>query len=85
MLSNCGAGEDSWESLGQQESKAVNPKENQSWIFIGRTDAEADSSPLATSCEELTHWKRPGCWEEKEMTEDEMVAWHHRRDGHEFE
>ena len=35
-----------------------NSKENQSWIFIGRTDAE-----VATRCEELTHWKRPWCWE----------------------
>ena len=39
-------------------------KENQSWIFIGRTDAEGGSSDtLATWCEELTHWKRPWCWE----------------------
>ena len=36
-----GAGEDSWESLENKEIKAVNPKGNQSWIFIGRTDAEA--------------------------------------------
>ena len=41
ILSNCGAGEDSWESLGQQEIKPVNPKGNQPWIFIGRTDAES--------------------------------------------
>ena len=41
MLLNCGVGEDSWESLGQQEIKLVNPKGNQSWIFIGRTDAQA--------------------------------------------
>ena len=38
---NCGAGEDSWESFDSKEIKPVNPKENQSWIFIGRTDAEA--------------------------------------------
>ena len=38
---NCGAGEDSWEFLGLQEIKWVNPIGNQSWIFIGRTDAEA--------------------------------------------
>ena len=38
---NCGVGEDSWESLGLQEIQPVHPKENQSWIFIGRTDAEA--------------------------------------------
>ena len=41
MLSNCGTGEDSWESLGQ--IKPVNPKENKFWIFIGRTDAEAEA------------------------------------------
>ena len=45
---------------------------------------------LATSCEELTHWKRLCCWEglrqeEKGMTEDEMVGWYHRLNGHEFE
>ena len=37
---------------------------NQSWIFSGRTDAEVETpNPLATWCEELTHWKRPWCWE----------------------
>ena len=46
MLLNCGAGEDSWQSLGLQKSKPVNPKENQSWIFIGRTDAEAEATIL---------------------------------------
>ena len=58
---NCGVGEDSWESLGLQEIKPVYPKGNQSWIFIGRTDVEART--LATWCEELTHWKKPGSWE----------------------
>ena len=41
MLLNCGVGEDSWESLRLQGIKPVNPKGNQSWIFIGRTEAEA--------------------------------------------
>ena len=41
MLSSCGAGKDSWESLGLQGIKPVNPKGNQPWIFIRRTDAEA--------------------------------------------
>ena len=45
---------------------------------------------LATSCKELTHWKRHWCWEglgqeEKGTTEDKMVGWHHRLNGHEFE
>ena len=47
--------------LDCKEIQPVN-KGNQSWIFIGRTDAEAET-PLATWCEELTHWKRPWCWE----------------------
>ena len=47
-------------SLRQQP---VHPKENQSWIFIGRTDAEAVTPILATWCEEMTHLKRPWCWE----------------------
>ena len=45
--------------------KPVNPKGNQSWIFIGRTDDEAEAPKLwpTTWCEEPTHWKRPWCWE----------------------
>ena len=45
--------------------KPVNPKGNQSWIFIGRTDAEAEATnnTLAVWCEAPTHWKRPWCWE----------------------
>ena len=49
--------------LDSKEIQPVNPKENQSWIFIGRTDAEAETNTLATWCKELTHWKRPWCWE----------------------
>ena len=48
--------------LDCKEIKPVNPKRNQLWIFIGRTDAEA-SNTLVTWCEELTHWKRPWYWE----------------------
>ena len=49
-----------------------------------------NSNTLATRCKELTHWKRPWCWErlkavEKGMTEDEMGRWHHRLYGHEFQ
>ena len=43
MLLNCGAGEDSWESLGQQRDEPVSPKGNQVWIFTGRTDADAEA------------------------------------------
>ena len=46
MLLNCGAGEASSESLGQQGDQPVNPKGNQPWIFIGKTDAEAEAPIL---------------------------------------
>ena len=46
MLLNCGVGEDSWESLGLQEDQPVHPKGNQSWIFIGKTNAEAETPIL---------------------------------------
>ena len=89
MLLNCGVGEDSWESFGLHEIKPVNPKGNQSWIFIGRTDAEV---PILWPPEEKS-WligKDPDAgqdWrqEKKGETEDEMVGWHHRLNGHEFE
>ena len=46
MLLNCDVGEDSWESLQCKEIKPVNPKGNQSWIFIARTDVEAETPIL---------------------------------------
>ena len=46
MLLNCGAGGDSWEFPGQQGDPPVHPKGNQSWVFIGRTDAEAETPIL---------------------------------------
>ena len=79
MLLNCGVGEDSWESL------------NPSWIFIGRTDAEAEVPILwqpdaknwltGKDTDAGKDWKQ----EEKGPTEDEMVQWHHWLNGHEFE
>ena len=63
MLLNCGAVEDSWASLGLKEIKPANPKGNESWIFIGRTDAEAEAPTLANWGKELTHLKRLWCWE----------------------
>ena len=71
--------------------KPVHPKGNQSWIFIGRTDAEAETPILWPP--DAKNWligKDPDAgkdWrqEEKGMTEDEMVGWHHWLDGHEFE
>ena len=47
--------------LDCKEIQPVHPKGDQSWVFIGRTDVEADTLP--TWCEELTHLKRPWCWE----------------------
>ena len=50
--------------LDCKEIQPVHPKGEQSWVFIGRTDAEAETpNTLATWCEELTHWKRPWRWE----------------------
>ena len=46
MLLNCGVGEDSLESLGLKEIQPVHPKGNQSWVFIGRTDVEAETPIL---------------------------------------
>ena len=77
--------------LDCKEIQPINPKGNQSWIFIGRTDAEAETPilwPLATKNwliqKDLDAWKD---WrqEEKGMTEDKMIGWHHRLNGHEFE
>ena len=46
MFSNCGAGEDSWESIGLQGNQTVSSKETQPWIFIERTGAEAEAPIL---------------------------------------
>ena len=77
--------------LDCKEIKPVNPKRNQLWIFIGRTDAEAEAPiPWPPDAKSRLIWKERDAgkdWrqEEKGMTEDEMVRWHHRLDGHEFE
>ena len=85
----------SWRTLESpldcKEIKPVNPKENQSRVFIGRTDAEAETPTLWSA--DVKNWligKDPDAgkdWrqEEKRMTEDEMVRWHHWLDGHVFE
>ena len=60
MLLNCGVGEDSWESLGLQGDPAVNPKGKQSLIFIGRTDAEAETPILwLPAAKNWLIWKDP--------------------------
>ena len=76
--------------LGSKEIKPVNPKGNQSWIFLGRTDAEAEAPiicPLAAK--NWLIWRDFDAgkdWrQEKGTTEVEMFGWHHQLDGHEFE
>ena len=74
-----------------KEIKPVNPLENQSWIFIGSTDAKAETPILWPP--HMKDWligkdldaRRDWGQEEKGTTEDEMAGWHHRFDGHEFE
>ena len=80
-----------WTELDYKEMKPVNPKGNQFWMFIGRTDAEAETPTLWPP--DAKNWltgKYPDAgkdWrqEEKGTTEDEIVGWHHQLDGHEFE
>ena len=91
MLLNCGAGEDSWESLELQGDQTIHPKGDQSWVFIGMTDAKAETPilwPLHTKSW-LTGKDPDAGWdwgqEEKGTTEDEMAGWHHWLDAHEFE
>ena len=77
--------------LDCKEIKSVNPKGNQSWIFIGRTDSQAEAPILWLP--DVKNWlngKNPVAWkdwrqEEKGILEDEIVGWHHRLDGHVFE
>ena len=62
--------------LDCKEFKPVHPKGNQSWVFIGRTDDEAESpNTFATWCEELTHWKRPWCLERMKPEERDDRGW----------
>ena len=76
--------------LNCKEITSVNPKGNQSWIFIGRTDIEAETLILwPPDVRNWLIWKDPDAgkdWrQEKGMTEDEMVGWHHQLNGLEFE
>ena len=74
-----------------KEIKLVSPKRSQPWIFIGRTDAEAESPILwppdvknwlfGNDPDAGKDWK----WKEKGTTEDEMVGWHHWFNEHAFE
>ena len=78
-------------SLDIKEVQPACPKGDQSWVFIGRTDAEAETPILwPPHAKSLLIGKDPDAgkdWGQKEkgMTEDAMAGWHHRLDGHEFE
>ena len=74
--------------LDCKEIQPVHPKGNQPWIFIGRTDAEADAPSLMQRSDSLEEDPDAGKdWgqEEKGTTEGEMVGWHQQLDGHECE
>ena len=90
MFLNCGAGEDSWESLGQQGNqsilKEINPEYSLEGLmlklqlqYFGHLMQRADS--LGKDPNARKDWGQ----EEKGVTEDEMIEWHHRLNGHEFE
>ena len=88
MLSNSGA---LVSPLDSEEIKPVNPKGNQSWVFFRRIDVEAEapviwppdakSQIIGKDPDAGKDWRQ----EEKGMTEDKMVGWHHQLNGHEFE
>ena len=77
--------------LDSKDIQPVNPKGNQSWIFIGKTDADAEAPIpwlpdvknwlIGKDLDAGQDWRQ----EEKGMTEHAMVGWHHWLDGHEFE
>ena len=77
-------------TLDCKEIQLVHPKGDQSWILIGRTDVEAEIPILwPPDVKNWLIWKDPdagkdGRWEEMGITENEMVGWHHRLNGHEF-
>ena len=89
MLLNCGVGEDSWESLGLKEIQPVHCEGDQSWVFFGGTDAEAET-PVVWPPHEKSWLSgkdsdagRDWGQEDKGTTEDEMAGWHHWLDGRE--
>ena len=91
MLLKCGVGEDSWESLDCKEIQPVHPKGDQSWMFIGRIDIEAETPVLwpphakswliGKDSDAGRDWGQ----EEKGITENEIAGWHHWLDGRESE
>ena len=91
MLLNCGVGDTLESPLDSKKIQPVHPKGNQSWIFTGRTDAEAEAPKLWPP--DVKNWitgKDPDAgkdWrqEEKGTTEDETDGWRHQLNGHECE
>ena len=87
MLLNYGVREDVWEL---KEIQPVHPKGDQSWVFTGKTDAEAETPVLWAP--DAMNWligkdrdaERDWGQKEKGMTEDEMAGWHHWLNGHGF-
>ena len=76
--------------LDCKEVQPIHSKGDQSWVFIGRTDVEAETPILWPDAKSWLIWKDPDAgkdWgqEERGTTEDEMVGWHHQHRGHEFE
>ena len=88
MLLNCGVGETLESPLDFKEIQPVHPKGDQSWVFIGRTDAEtpilwpphSKNRLIGKDSDAGRDWGQ----EKKGTTEDEMVEWHHRLNGHGF-
>ena len=83
MLLNCGVGEDSWESLGLQGDQPVHPIGDQSWVFIGRTDVEAEAPTLWPPDE--NSWltgKDRDAGKDWRVKDDEMSGRHHWFNGH---
>ena len=90
MILNCGVEKTLESPLDSKEIQPVHPKGDQSWVSIGRTDAEAETPVLwPPDAKSYLIWKVPDAgkdWgqEEKGTTEDEMAGWHHRLNGNEF-
>ena len=76
--------------LDCKQIQLVNPKDDQSWVFIGRSDIEAETPILwPPDVKSWLIWKdrvagKDWRQEKKRMTQDEMIGWHHRLNGHEF-
>ena len=91
MLLNCGIGKTLESPLDCKEIQPVHPKGDQSWVFVGRTDFEAETPILWPP--DAKSWLigkdpdagRDSGQEEKGTTEDKMAGWHHRLEAHEFE